>query len=180
MTTEVGWKCVWRRAVKPGGCPPGFQRPLSSRDLVPGFDLRPERKARFVAAERARGRRGITGDALADDTGPLRGVVPGRNGPEEPEHRTGEVGAAGARGDHDGRRYRGLEETAGVGVPAAAGIVLGRDARVPALHLFRLMLVFRVPSKRFFVSWYVNTNPPEMLGVGWYTRCSTMRHCLVS
>src|ERR1700730_16639134 len=135
MTTEVGWKCVWRRAGKPGGGPPGFQRPLSSRDLVPGFDLRPERKARFVAAERARGRRGITGDALADDTGPLRGVVPGRNGPEEPEHRTGEVGAAGARGDHDGRRYRGLEETAGVGVPAAAGVVLGRDVRVPTFHL---------------------------------------------
>src|SRR5882724_619187 len=108
---------------------------IVTRALVPGFDLRAERKAGFVAAERARGRCGITGGALADDTGPLRGVVPGRKGPEEPEHRTGEVRAAGARGDHDGRRYRGLEEAAGVGVPAAAGRVLGRDARVPTFQL---------------------------------------------
>src|SRR6266481_6491839 len=108
---------------------------IVTRALVPGFDLRAERKAGFVAAERARGRCGITGGALAEDTSPLRGVVPGRNGREEPEHRTCEVGAAGARGDHERRRYRGLEETASVGVPSTAGIVLGRDARVPAFQL---------------------------------------------
>src|SRR5438445_2515921 len=108
---------------------------IVARALVPGFDLRAERKAGLVAAEGARGRRSVAGRALAGDTGPLRSVVPGRKGPEEPEHRTGEVGAAGTRGDHEGRRYRGLEETAGVGIPAAAGIVLGRDARVPAFEL---------------------------------------------
>src|SRR5207253_2967589 len=105
------------------------------RALVPGFDLRAERKAGFVATEGARGRRSVAARGLANGTGPLRGVVPGRKGPEEPEHRTGEVGAAGARGDHESRRYRGLEETAGVGIPAAAGRVLGRDVRVPTFKL---------------------------------------------
>src|SRR5438105_9817032 len=109
--------------------------PIVVRALVPGFDLRAERKAGFVATEGARGRHSVAARGLANGTGPLRGVVPGRKGPEEPEHRTSEVGAAGARGDHESRRYRGLEETAGVGIPAAAGRVLGRDARVPAFHL---------------------------------------------